>query len=137
MLCAVNADQHEFVFHCQGGSFIRIEAHANLPREEIFDGQRARKISQGELVVQFNKQLRIGFGEKILPRNFARVDGAEGNGRLVAGGDQRLRGATDVSLPDEQVQVAVAAHCGIAIGLHGQHWPFDDQRADVLRGEQL
>ncbi len=35
MLCAVNADQHEFVFHRQGGSFMRIEAHANLPHEKM------------------------------------------------------------------------------------------------------
>ncbi len=84
MLCTMNADQYEFVFHRQGGSFIRIEAHVNLPREEIFDGQRTRKISQRELAVQFDEQLRIRLGEKILARNFALIDCAERNSGFVA-----------------------------------------------------
>ena len=74
--------QHEFVFHGEGGSFVAIEAHADLPREKFFEGKPAGKIAQREIVVQLDEKIRIGLGEKILAGNFAGIDGAERNGGL-------------------------------------------------------
>ena len=51
MFCAMDADQYELIFYRKGGSFVAIEAHANLAREEFFDGPGG-KIAQREIVVQ-------------------------------------------------------------------------------------
>jgi len=59
MFCAVNRDQHEFVFHRKGGSFMSIEAHADVPREKILEGEPARKIAQGEIVVQLDDEFQL------------------------------------------------------------------------------
>ena len=54
MFCAMDTDQYELIFNRKGGSRVAIEAHANLAREEFFDGKRAGKIAQREIVVQFD-----------------------------------------------------------------------------------
>jgi hypothetical protein len=58
MFRAMNANEYEFVFDSEGGDFARVELHANLSREEIFDGKPARKVAQREIVVQFDEQFR-------------------------------------------------------------------------------
>src|SRR5271169_409178 len=100
MFCAVNADQYQLVFHRKGRGVVAVEAHANLAREKLFNGEPAREVAQREVVVQFHEQLSVGLGEKILAGNFPGVYGAEGNGGLETRGLQRLRGAADVALTD-------------------------------------
>ena len=102
----MDADQYELVFHRKGGSFVAVDAHANPAREEFFDGKRAGKIAQREIIVQLDDQLRVSLGEKILPGNFAGINGTEGNGCLVTCSQQGFCGAADVSLADKEVEIA-------------------------------
>ena len=92
-----------------------IDAHANLAREEFFDGKRAGEITQREIVVQLDHELRVGLRKKILSGNLASINGAEGNSCLVTRGLQGFRGAADVSLADKEVEIAVVAHGGITV----------------------
>ena len=70
-------------------------------------------------------------------REFCQHHGAEWNSCLVTCGLQGFRGAADISLADKKVEIAVATHGGIAIGLHGECWAFDDERGNVFRREEL
>ena len=45
--------------------------------------------------------------------------------------------AANVALANEQIEVAIAAHRGIAIGLHRKHRPFDDQGPDSLQSKTI
>ena len=67
MLGPVDADQHEFIFHGEGRNFTHIEADADLPREEFFQGERAGKVRERQIVVQFDKMFAIGLRKKLLP----------------------------------------------------------------------
>jgi len=55
MFGAVNRDQDEFVFEGEGGNLAAVEGDGCFAAEEIFDGQRARKVAQGALGVQLNE----------------------------------------------------------------------------------
>src|SRR5438105_9938794 len=84
-----------------------IDAHANPPGDEIFDGNGTGKITQRQVIVKLDEQFRIRLAEKILPRNFACPNGVERNRCLVARTNQQPRSAPDVPLPYEQVEIAV------------------------------
>ena len=87
MLCAMDANEHEFVFHAGRRHFMTINADVNLPSEEFLDRKRTRKVAQRQVIVEFDQQFRVGIGKKVLPRNLAGVNGAKRNGRLVARGN--------------------------------------------------
>src|SRR5213082_4038517 len=73
-----------------------IDAHANPPGDEIFDGNGTGKITQRQVIVKLDEQFRIRLAEKILPRNFACPNGVERNRCLVARTNQQPRSAPDV-----------------------------------------
>jgi hypothetical protein len=133
----VNADEDEFVFHTEGGSVVGIEAHADLAFEEFFEREPAREIAQREIVVQLDEQLRFRPGKKILSGDFSGVDGGDGNSSLVTGREHQFSGAANVALANEQIEVSVAAHRGVVVGLHREHGAFYDKRGDFLRGELI
>src|SRR5580693_993957 len=130
MFCTVDANQDQLIFDGKRWGFASIERHANLTREEFLDREPAWKIAQREIVVQFHEQLRLRPTEKILAWDFAGVDGAKRNLRTVTRGDHQLRGATNVALANEKIEVAIATHSGITVSLNREHWPFHDQRFD-------
>ncbi len=137
MFCAVDANQHKFVFHGKSGNFVGIESHTDLPSEKFLKGEPAGKIAQRSVVVQLDDEFRIRHGEKILAGNFSGVNGAERDRRHEAEGAHHFRGAANVLLTNEQVQVAIGAHRRVTIGLHRQYWPFYDQSANSFRGEAI
>ena len=137
MLCAVDANEHEFVFHAWCRNLTGINRNPNLPRKEILDGQRPREITKRQIIVEFDQQFRIRIGEEVLPRNFARVNGAKRYRRLVARRNHQLRGAAYVLLSDQQIEVPVGADGGIGIGLCGEHRSLYDQGGDSLFAEEL
>src|ERR1700756_3884948 len=137
MFRAMDANQHEMIFERGCGNFMRVQAYANLPRKEIFDGKRAGKIAQRQIIVKLHKQFPIKLTEKILPRNLACANGVECNRGLVAKSNQQLRSARNVALADEQIEVAVAAHTWVGISLDSQDRSLDDQCSNFILVEEF
>ena len=133
----MNANQHKFVFHREGGDVVTIDAHADLPREKFLKRKAAGKIAQRAVVVQLDDEFRIRLGEKILAGNPAGVNGAERDCRRLTCRAHQFRGPANVTLPNEHVQVAIAAHRRVAIGLHRENRSLYHQGLNTLRTEQL
>src|SRR5690242_20663316 len=137
MLGAMNADKHKRIFHAGRRHFVTVEAYVKLAREEVLDGKWPGKISQGQVIVEFDQQFRIRVGEEVLSGNFAGVNGPERHRGLITGRNHQLRRAADVALPDEQIEVAVGTHGWIGIGLRSERRSFCYQYRDSLPAEEL
>jgi len=116
---------------------VAIDLYADLSREKLCKRQTTGKITQREIVVQLDEEFRIRLGKKILAGNFPGVDSAEGDSRQKAASAHQFRGAANILLWNQQVQVAVAAHCRIAVGPYRQDRPFDGYRANSMSAELL
>src|ERR1700687_2518371 len=109
----------------------------DLPFEPLFDGKAAGEIAQRKLVVKFKEQVRTWLREKILAGNFSGVDGCKGHCRDEARCDHEFRGAANVPLTNEEIEVAVAAHRGVAVGPDREDRTFDNQCADSRRSKLI
>src|SRR5215472_2904601 len=76
-------------------------------------------------------------GEQVLARNFAGINSGEWDRCLVAGRNHQLRGAADVALPDQEIEVAVSAHRWIGVGFSSEHRPLYRECRDSLFAEEL
>jgi len=56
MFCAVDADQHEFIFHRECRRFAAIETNKDLACEKILKGKPAGKVAQRAVVVELDDQ---------------------------------------------------------------------------------
>src|SRR5260370_16937984 len=100
MFGPVDTDEHQFVFHRKCGNFVAIDLYADLSREKLCKWQTTGKITQREIVVQFDEEFRIRLGKKILAGNFPGVDSAEGDSRHKARTPHPFRTATTLLLPN-------------------------------------
>jgi hypothetical protein len=137
MLCAVNRNQHEFIFGRESGNFMRIDGDPHLPTEKAFQGKRPGMVAKGQLGVKLNQQLRARLPENILTRNLFRLDCCRRNSRFISEADHQFRRTQNVRIAQNQIEIAVLAQPGIAIATRRKDRPLDDQRFDTSRGEGI
>ena len=56
MLGAVDTDKHKLIFHAGSGHFASIEADTNLACEELLNRKWPRKITKGQIIVEFDQK---------------------------------------------------------------------------------
>src|ERR1700687_5848617 len=109
----------------------------DLPFEPLFDGKAAGEIAQRKLVVKFKEQVRTWLREKILAGNFSGVDGGKGDCRDEACCHHEFRGAANVPLTNEEIEITVAAHRGVAVRPDREDRTFDDQCGAACRSKLI
>lgn len=132
---AVDAEEDQGVLGRKRENAAAVESDAGAAGEEGVQGERAGKIAQGALGVQLHDGVRALAQKKKLAGNFSGGGRREGN----LGGKTAIlhdaRGARNVAVVHEEVEIAVLAEAGVAEGLRRKHRAFDRDALDALGRE--
>src|SRR5208337_1022567 len=105
--------------------------NAPLAGIEILDAHGPRIVAKGAFGVEFDEALRAGAFEEIFAGYFSGLNGAFWNVRIETQGDHVLRCRQNIAVANDQVEIDVAPHRGVAVSQERNQRTFHEQRLDA------
>src|SRR5215472_17297330 len=133
----MDADQQQLIFGRERRNIMPVEAHSNLPLEELVYIQWPRVIAERSLTVKLHQQFRVAARKNVFAGKFAGPNRRQRHSGLVSKRDHRLCTLPNIAAARYQIEVAVLSGSRIAVAPHGKRGALGRQYLDVMSGEVI